>query len=120
MSQLYCAADVTVHPTYYDPSSKVVIESLMVGTPAISTRYDGSSDLIEDQHGTRGRVVPEPDDVEGLAQAMQDLADPKERKACRMAIDGQTRGLSMKEHVDRLEEVLREAAAGPAAGERGA
>ena len=25
MAELYCAADVTVLPTYYDPSSKVVI-----------------------------------------------------------------------------------------------
>src|SRR5205814_1796549 len=46
LADLYCAADVTVLPTYYDPASKVVIESLMMGVPAISTAYNGASDLI--------------------------------------------------------------------------
>lgn len=107
MAALYCAADVTVHPTYYDPSSKVVIESLMMGTAAISTSYNGASDFITPQ---RGRVIEDPADVVGLAQAMTQLADPAQRASSGVAMAGLADELSMKRHVDRLETVLTEAA----------
>ena len=111
MADLYVAADVTVLPTFYDPSSKVIIESLMMGTPAISTSYNGASDFIAGSTGSdRGRVVKEPDDVAALAQAMHELADVSERKRCSLATAGMAEQLSMKVHVDRLEAVLREAA----------
>jgi UDP-glucose:(heptosyl)LPS alpha-1,3-glucosyltransferase len=111
MADLYVAADVTVLPTFFDPSSKVVIESLMMGTPAISTSYNGASDFIAGSTGSdRGRVVKEPDDVTALAQAMHELADATERKRCSLATAGMAEQLSMKVHVDRLESVLRDAA----------
>lgn len=111
MADLYVAADVTVLPTFFDPSSKVVIESLMMGTPAISTSYNGASDFIAGSTGSdRGRVVKEPDDVAALAQAMLELANPHERKRCSLATAGMSEELSMRRHVDRLEAVMREAA----------
>lgn len=108
MASLYAAADVTVHPTFYDPASKVVIESLMMGTPAITTAYNGASDLILDPNGNavRGRVIPDPADVEALAQAMAELADPTRRLQCAQALVGLQESLSMSQHVDHLERVL--------------
>jgi UDP-glucose:(heptosyl)LPS alpha-1,3-glucosyltransferase len=117
---LYAAADVTVHPTFYDPSSKVVIESLMMGVPAISTAYNGASDLIEPEGGpARGRVIPDPADAHALADAMAALADPDTREACRKASMGLEAGLSMSAHVDRLEVLLQASAAwdGPKSNE---
>ena len=106
---LYAAADVTVHPTFYDPASKVVIESLMMGVPAISTAYNGASDLITPAAGQpRGRVIPDPADAVALADAMQALTDPAERESCRAACAGLESGLSMAGHVDLLEYLLRE------------
>jgi UDP-glucose:(heptosyl)LPS alpha-1,3-glucosyltransferase len=108
---MYAAADVTVHPTFYDPASKVVIESLMMGVPAISTAYNGASDLIEpDGKPTRGRVIPDPADASALADAMQALADPQVRTECRQATEGLEDGLSMTAHVDMLERLLRDSA----------
>lgn len=111
---LYAAADVTVHPTFYDPASKVVIESLMMGVPAISTAYNGASDLIEPGDGAsweaRGRVIPDPADATALADAMEAMADPAERRACSRAAAGLDGALSMRAHVDLLEGVLRDAA----------
>lgn len=105
---LYAAADVTVHPTFYDPASKVVIESLMMGVPAISTAYNGASDLITPADGPeRGRVIPDPADAVALADAMQALADPGTRAACRAACAGLCVGLSMEAHVDQLELLLQ-------------
>lgn len=115
IESLYAAADVTVHPTFYDPASKVVIESLMMGVPAISTAYNGASDLIEpgeaDTWERRGRVIPDPSDARALADAMEALTDPNERKECSEASRGLQGQLSMRAHVDSLEDILRDAAA---------
>lgn len=106
---LYAAADVTVHPTFYDPASKVVIESLMLGVPAISTAYNGASDLITPPGGqARGRVIPDPAETVALADAMQALTDPTELERCRGACAGLAAGLSMAGHVDLLERLLRD------------
>ncbi len=115
MAQLYATADVTVLPTFYDPSSKVVIESLMMGTPAITTRYNGASQYVlsHNGHAPRGRVIDDPADVEALAQAMAQLADPTQRQRCIEAIDPQwAQSLSMSRHVDQLEQLLETVASG--------
>ena len=51
MDVLYAASDVTVLPTWYDPASKVVLESLLHGIPAITTRHNGAADWILDPTG---------------------------------------------------------------------
>lgn len=111
MQALFCAADVTVLPTWHDPSSKVVLESLMMGTPAISSAFNGASDWIEADGLQRGRVVADPGDVEGLCQAMADMADAAERDRCRQATAGLDEQLTMARHVEALEQVLQACAA---------
>ena len=107
MAPLYATADATVLPTYYDPASKVVIESLMMGTPAISTSFNGSSDLIEPDGQARcGRVIADPADVEALVSAMAELADPVQRSQFALATAGLAEALSMERHVSRLEPLL--------------
>lgn len=105
--EIYIAADVTVLPTFYDPSSKVVLESLMLGVPAISTAYNGASDFLKPG---RGRVIAESDDDAALAEAMYELLDPAERAKCSSACAGLAEELSMIRHVDALAQVLTEAA----------
>lgn len=112
MASLYCAADCTVLPTFYDPASRVVIESVAMGTPAITTRYNGAADWVELPGGRRcGRVIDDPRDVESLAAAMGEMTDPAARDACRRAA-GSAAILSIEQHVDAVEALLREAAAG--------
>lgn len=108
MHTLYCAADVTVLPTFHDPASKVVIESLMLGTPAISTAYNGASDLIAGPGiaEPRGRVIDNPADVDALTAAMTDLLDPQARQRCAEATRGLAEQLTMARHVEQLEGVL--------------
>ena len=111
MPPLFAAADVTVLPSWYDPSRKVVLESLMMGAPAISTTFNGASAPLRPLNGPpRGRVIDDPGDAQKLADAMAELADPDVRAACAAACDGLADQLSMARHVDRLEQVLAEAA----------
>ncbi|MEM9415643.1 MAG: glycosyltransferase family 4 protein [Planctomycetota bacterium] len=113
MRTLYAAADVTVLPTFYDPASKVVLESLMLGTPAISTRYNGASDFLTEQGGfftgpPRGRVIDDPADPVALAGAMADLCDREALEACRAAMGTVAEQVSMEAHVLALEGLLRQ------------
>ncbi|MEE9213171.1 MAG: glycosyltransferase family 4 protein [Phycisphaeraceae bacterium] len=115
MPALYAAADVTVLPTFHDPASKVVIESLMMSTPVITTIYDGAADfVVPGGNGSlrRGRVLTDPINTEALAEAMLRLADPAERRRCRAKMAGLTDELSMARHVDRLEVILAQTAQG--------
>ncbi len=72
------AADVAVHPTYYDPCSRVVLEALVSGLPVITTRWDGASEMIED--GVSGYVVDNPDDIRAMADCVKLLLDPAQRQ----------------------------------------
>ncbi len=106
----YHAADVLVHPTYYDPCSRVVLEALSAGLPVITTRYNGASELITD--GQQGYVLDEPDQVDVLADRMRRLADDDHRRACREQVTKVTEHISMQAHAAEVrklyEQILRE------------
>jgi len=112
MPDHYAAADVLVHPTFYDPFSRVVLESLLVGTPVVTTAFNGASDWLETPDGRRrGLRVDDPTDVDALAHAMAALAEPRQRDACREAARGLADELSLERQVDSLEDLLAQAAA---------
>jgi UDP-glucose:(heptosyl)LPS alpha-1,3-glucosyltransferase len=71
---LYQAADVLVHPTFYDPFSRVVIEALACGLPVITTRFNGAAELVTD--GREGFIIDDPHDAELLADRIRRFADP--------------------------------------------
>jgi len=76
---LYAAADVYVQPTFYDPCSLVVLEALACGLPAMTSAYNGVSELMH--HGHDGLVLDDPADVTALATQMECLLDPRTRHA---------------------------------------
>jgi UDP-glucose:(heptosyl)LPS alpha-1,3-glucosyltransferase len=68
---LYHAADFLVHPTFYDPFSRVVIEGLACGLPVITTRRNGAAEVMED--GREGYVLEEPTQIERLTSSIARL-----------------------------------------------
>jgi len=61
-------ADVAVLPTFYDPSSRFVLEAIAANKPVITTKFNGATDLfVENRHG---KVIDKPENVPALAQAM--------------------------------------------------
>jgi UDP-glucose:(heptosyl)LPS alpha-1,3-glucosyltransferase len=99
MPAFYHAADLLVHPTYYDPCSRVVLEALAAGLPVITTRFNGAAERITS--GRQGYVLESPDDVAGLAQAIVRLCDDEHRHSCAKAASGAITGISMREHARR-------------------
>lgn len=63
--KLFAAADIFVHPTFYDPFANVCLEALSSGLPVITTRHNGSGELITD--GEEGFVINEPSETGILA-----------------------------------------------------
>jgi UDP-glucose:(heptosyl)LPS alpha-1,3-glucosyltransferase len=51
----YSAADVCVHPTFYDACSLVTLEAMAAGLPVVTTRANGASELITS--GSDGLIV---------------------------------------------------------------
>ncbi|MHC4146951.1 MAG: glycosyltransferase, partial [Planctomycetota bacterium] len=66
-------SDVAVLPTFYDPSSRFVLEALAAGKPVITTRFNGATDLfVKDRHG---RIVDAPDNIDELSEAVSYFTD---------------------------------------------
>ena len=69
VNPLFAISDVAVLPTYYDPSSRFILEALAAGKPVITTRFNGAVDLFTNNR--HGIVLDNPDDVKSLADALQ-------------------------------------------------
>lgn len=65
--------DVAVLPTFYDPSSRFILEALAANKPVITTEFNGATDLfVEDRHG---KVIDSPENIPALAQAVTFFTD---------------------------------------------
>ncbi len=102
------ASDFFASPTYYDPCSLVVFEALACGLPVITTACNGAGEQVTP--GREGFVVPHPDALGPLADALDRMTDRPTRR--RMADAAIRLGLeqSMDRHVTRLIAVLGQVA----------
>ena len=103
---LFLGADVCVHPTYYDPCSRVVLEALSLGVPTITTAYNGAAEVMTD--GCEGFVIQTPDDVGLWARRIEDLASPELRRSMSKKALKLGDRISMSRHVDELNAVFDE------------
>ncbi|HEY3241882.1 MAG TPA: glycosyltransferase family 4 protein [Phycisphaerae bacterium] len=105
IAAFYHAADVLVHPTFYDPCSRVVLEAMMSGLPVVTTRFDGSADVVED--GVSGFVLQTPTDVAGLADRVRRLSDPALRARLAMRAQLLESRISMRRHAEQVVKLYR-------------
>jgi UDP-glucose:(heptosyl)LPS alpha-1,3-glucosyltransferase len=68
IQKIIAISDAAVLPTFYDPSSRFILEALVAGKPVITTRYNGASELLTDYR--HGRIIDEPENIEALAEAI--------------------------------------------------
>lgn len=104
------AADVLVHPTYYDPCSRVVLEGMTCGLPCITTRWDGAAEMIEP--GRNGFILSEPTQVEELARIVEKLAkDQSLRRRIGSEATKVSADVSMERHAREMLSLYQELAA---------
>lgn len=60
--------DAAVLPTFYDPSSRYILEAIAAEKPVITTEFNGAADLfVNDRHG---KVIDSAENIPALAQAI--------------------------------------------------
>lgn len=100
------AADLLVHPSFYDACSLVVLEALASGLPVITTRYNGAGGIITD--GKDGLVLDDPRDVRGLAEKILVLSDPIQLKETSLAARTLAQKYSQQRRYEDMLNVLQE------------
>lgn len=76
--------DVAILPTFYDPSSRYILEALAAGKPVITTRFNGATDLfVNNRHG---KVIESPGDILALAEAVVYFTDTNNIQKASQAI----------------------------------
>lgn len=102
------AADVLIHPTYYDACSLVVLEALASGLPVVSTRATGVHELMTD--GVEGFLVSDPSETKAMAAHLGRLLDPTVREEMGRAARRLALQHSFSGNCDAMEAVYLEAA----------
>jgi UDP-glucose:(heptosyl)LPS alpha-1,3-glucosyltransferase len=111
MAALLHLCDAVVLPTFNDACSRLVMESLAAGKPAITTRYNGAADFLED--GKYGIIIDEPTNIQALALALAQLCDPQQQQRYCQAIEADRvyEQVSIQRHVQELIAAYKEIAA---------
>ena len=79
----YGAADLLVHPSFYDACSLTVIEALASGLPVITTSSNGASGILN--QGKEGFVISDPRDEGDLEGKISFFSDPTQRREASIA-----------------------------------
>jgi UDP-glucose:(heptosyl)LPS alpha-1,3-glucosyltransferase len=76
--------DVAILPTFYDPSSRYILEAIAAGRPVITTKFNGATDLfVNDRHG---KVIDRAENIPALAQAISCLTNTNNIQKASQAI----------------------------------
>ena len=104
LERYYAAADVLVHPTFYDPCANVCLEAMAAGVPVLTTDWNGASELIHS--GQEGFIYHNPADVAALSDALLAFSDRNRREAMRVKARKAVERLTPENHLARVEALL--------------
>jgi len=105
-SPYYAAADVYVHPTFYDPCSLVVLEALASGLPVVTSRYNGAGELITP--GVEGELIDDPADAGDLAEKLGPMFNEEHRRTLARAARRLALRHTLKHNFQQIETLYRD------------
>ena len=89
LEQWYCAADVQVVPSRYEPFGMVVLEGMLYGLPIVASAVGGPRQIL--RHGQTGLLYP-PKDVSALGDSILKLVmNPSLRRSLGAAAAAEVR-----------------------------
>ncbi len=100
ISLLYEISDFLIHPTWYDPCSRVVLEAMACGLPSITTRYNGASELLKKNNC--GLVIDDPGSELELGESWRKILDEDLRGIFSLNGKRLRNQISMDHHVSQL------------------
>jgi UDP-glucose:(heptosyl)LPS alpha-1,3-glucosyltransferase len=103
----YGAADLLVHPTFYDACSLTVLEALASGLPVITTASNGASGVIRREE--EGQVIDDPRNLNQLGTAIEQCLDRKGDSVASQETPIRVQDLSEERNYDGMVRVFSEA-----------
>lgn len=103
----YQAADVLIHPAFYDPCSNACLEALACGLPVLTTQTNGAAHWITD--GKNGFVIQDPRDAASFAQKAKLFLDSSKREKMRHDAPETVASLTDENHDAALITLLEKA-----------
>ena len=106
MRDYYVGSDMLFYPSLYEPFANVCLEACACGLPILTTATNGSSEVIEHNHG--GFVVPSAADTELMARHIvrfMDMSSADRKSFSENAIRGSER-YNWDEHIVQLEKLF--------------
>ncbi len=103
----YGAADIFVHPSFYDAFSLTVLEALASGLPVVTTSTTGASGIL--CHGEEGWVMGDLKDGEELKKAIAYFLDEKRRRRATYQAREKAVIYPEKANFDRMIAIVNEA-----------
>ncbi|MGA2786309.1 MAG: glycosyltransferase family 4 protein [Verrucomicrobiota bacterium] len=97
----YHAADIFLNPTYHDAGSLSTLKALAAGCAAVTSRFDGSADLM--RHGINGLILDQPDDAGKLVETLRQLLDSGLRNQLGAAARRLVPAISQEHQFQQLE-----------------
>lgn len=108
LAKIMQAADLFVFPSRYEPFGMVVLEAMATGLPVVTAATTGAAELITPETGI---VLADPDDIQGLTNALNWLTNhPEERQqmgqAARQAAEQHSWVSKAKQYLDVFETMV--------------
>lgn len=104
----YAAADMLVHPSFYDTCSLVLLEAAASGLPLLVSRENGAAELLSD--GVEGLLLDDPADAERLAVQMELLLDASLRQRMGAAARQLASQHTLERNCEEIIDVYRQCA----------
>jgi UDP-glucose:(heptosyl)LPS alpha-1,3-glucosyltransferase len=110
IEKYYGAADLLVHPSFYDACSLTVFEALASGLPVITTSSNGASGILT--QGKEGFVLFDPRDRQALKRQISFFFDPEARQRASIAARSLAEHYSVERNYREMKDIFRQGASG--------
>lgn len=100
MDMLYASADLVVLPTLYEPFSNVCLEAMACGIPALTTRVNGVSEILEGN--LKELIIEDPFDTDEISNKLKVFSSKDKREAFSPAVRQLAEKLSLPNHIDEV------------------
>ena len=104
----YCAADIFVLPSIYEPFSNACLEAMASQLPIVTSRINGVSEILT--RGKDGMIVDDPSDPEEIAKKIEPLLHEETRltvgKAARKTVENYTIEKNVESFLRVIEEMI--------------
>lgn len=108
MRDYYAMSDLFVYPSLYEPFANVCLEACACSLPVLTTKLNGSSEIIED--GKNGFLLENAFEIEGITEKLRNFINLSSEEIANFAQNAvkASDSFSWTKHIDELEKLFLE------------